>query len=110
MPSPHLDPVHADECDAVQAAGILNDFEPRTEWVYDEADLDQARHFASGHLDFRAVLFHRLHRRVDVLDRKAHVVDDAAFAGCWLVVPFEKSRASHRTSACPWRIPAHAAI
>src|SRR5215471_16536627 len=69
--------------------GILNDLEPRTEWVDDEADLHQSRHFASRSLDFRAVRFHRLHRRLDVLDRKADVVDHAARAGYWIVVPLK---------------------
>src|SRR5215471_6949084 len=69
--------------------GILNDFEPRTEWVYDEADLHQSGHFSSGPLDFRPVRLHRLHRGVHVLDRKADVVDHAARAGRWLLVPLK---------------------
>src|SRR5262249_53803291 len=72
-----------------EPGGILNDFEPRTEWVYDETDLHQSGHFASGRLDFRAVRFHRLHRRFNVLDRKADVVNHAARAWRWLLVPLK---------------------
>ena len=75
------DRVRADGRGVTPASGILHDLDPSAPRVFDERELEEARHVPDRLRDFRTNRLKRRHRGVEVRNREANVIEHAPLAG-----------------------------
>src|SRR5471030_261437 len=82
--------------------GILHDLDPRAPRIFDVPELEEPRHVAHRRHDLHAGGLELLHRRVEIGEREAEVIDRAA--GAWqafVVLQEDETRvAEHQAIGC----------